>query len=99
MLDVYEELVQIVRMNLAISLIIDEFGGLRPFARALGKDAASTVQYWNDSGYLPRKAGDEVYRALREKVGTREARRLVDAAILGGKLKRRPRPTLERCGA
>lgn len=70
-------------MKPAIEVIIDTFGGLRPFARAIGK-TASTVQYWKEASFLPRTERDAVIAALT-KVGMngKRAERTVDRAILG----------------
>ena len=71
-------------MTPAIDQILAAFGGLRSFARALGR-TPSTVQYWRERSFPPSGAGDPVDRAL---VGVgftrRKAERLVDRAILDG---------------
>jgi hypothetical protein len=70
-------------MRPAIDVIMAAFGGLRPFARAIGK-TASTVQYWKDEGFLPRDQREPVLAALIDR-GTpkRRAERLVEKAIAG----------------
>ncbi len=53
-------------MMTAIAKIVDLAGGIRPLARELEK-APSTVQYWNDSGALPRGERDAIIQFLRSK--------------------------------
>jgi hypothetical protein len=52
-------------MTTAISKIIDAFGGVRPFARAIGK-SPSTVQYWIERGGIPGNARDTVMQASED---------------------------------
>lgn len=52
-------------MTTAISKIIDAFGGVRPFARAIGK-SPSTVQYWIERGGIPASARDTVVQASED---------------------------------
>lgn len=65
--------------------ILNEFGGVRPLARALGrKDNASTVQYWKSQARLPYSASADVLSALmRQGVSERRARKLVLQAVIG----------------
>lgn len=48
-----------------INKIIDAFGGVRPFARAIGK-SPSTVQYWIERGGMPGNVRDTVLAAADE---------------------------------
>lgn len=48
-----------------VNKIIDAFGGVRPFARAIGK-SPSTVQYWIERGGLPGNVRDAVLTAADE---------------------------------
>lgn len=63
-----------------ITKIVDAFGGVRPFARALNK-SPSTVQYWIEKGGLPRNAGDLVIKAA-EELGAGISRDQIRSAIL-----------------
>lgn len=73
-----------VRMVRAISVIVDVFGGLRPFSRAVGRSSASTAQYWREKGFLPRGERAATILALRERgLCVDRAERLVDNAIAG----------------
>ena len=62
----------------AIQKIIDAFGGIRPFARAVSK-TPSTVQYWVERGGVPSKAIPAVLKAV-EEAGLGISRDLVASA-------------------
>ena len=64
----------------AISKLVEAFGGVRPFARAVGK-SPSTVQYWIEKGGLPKSAGELVLKAA-DTAGAGVTRDLVNKAIL-----------------
>lgn len=63
-----------------ITKIIDAFGGVRPFARAIGK-SPSTVQYWIERGGLPGNARDLVVKAA-DDLGVGLAREVILSAVL-----------------
>lgn len=50
----------------SIDRIIDAFGGVRPFARAIGK-SPSTVQYWIERGGLPGNVCEAVLSAADDQ--------------------------------
>lgn len=72
----------------AMDAILNEFGGVRPLARALGRsETPSTVQYWKAQNRLPRTACAEVMGALVQRgISARRARKLVADAVLGASL-------------
>lgn len=45
--------------------IINKFGGINPMARALGHQNASTVQGWNERGFIPAKQHQAIWDAAR----------------------------------
>ena len=63
----------------SIHQIIDAFGGLRPFARAVNK-SPSTVQYWIEKGGLPASVKDLVF-GLSEEQGLGLSRDQVAKAV------------------
>lgn len=70
-------------MKPAIETIFETFGGIRPFARAIGR-TASTVQYWREAQFLPRSERERVTGALIERgMAKRKAERTVERAIAG----------------
>ena len=50
----------------SINRIVDAFGGVRPFARAIGK-SPSTVQYWIERGGLPGSVCKQVLQAADDQ--------------------------------
>ena len=49
--------------------IIEKFGGLSALARALGHKHVTTVQGWNERGYIPaRQQADVLKAAERENI-------------------------------
>jgi hypothetical protein len=46
--------------------LINAFGGIRPFAAALGHRNASTVQGWREAGVIPPYRRFEVEAACKE---------------------------------
>jgi len=62
----------------AAQIIIELFGGVSAFSRAVNR-TPSTVQYWKEKGCIPSKNRDEVVAALRKR-----APDLVDVAVQGG---------------
>lgn len=50
----------------SIDRIVDAFGGVRPFARAIGK-SPSTVQYWIERGGLPGSVCKQVLQAADDQ--------------------------------
>ncbi|MAP93776.1 MAG: 3,4-dihydroxy-2-butanone-4-phosphate synthase [Ponticaulis sp.] len=59
--------------------IVESFGGLRPFARALNK-SPSTVQYWIERGGIPSSAVSQIL-SLSEEKGLGLSRDQVNSAI------------------
>lgn len=60
--------------------IVDAFGGVRPFARAIDK-SPSTVQYWIERGGLPASASEAVLTAADE-LGVGLSRDVIVSAIV-----------------
>lgn len=64
----------------AIHKLIDAFGGVRPFARAIDK-SPSTVQYWLDRGGYPPAARDVIQKAS-DNLGVGLSRDVIKSACL-----------------
>lgn len=51
----------------AVSHIVQQFGSIRAFARAIG-EPNNTVQYWVETGRIPEEASEKVGNAMKARI-------------------------------